>query len=1124
MYKEQNPMDEVPKQKSSISNTLATFISAPTLFSLALGITLSIGLFSLVKGWEETTIKAEFGLAAGTYAADLKGELNRHLEGVSSIARYFDSSESVQLDEFNTFVGGYLEKHFDIQALVWMPRITAAERAHLEQRARAEGQAEFRITEKDAQGQLISARTREEYFPASYVYPYNSNEMLLGYDLASDVNLRQDMESSRNTGAMIVTRRLKLFQDTGDQYSVIIFAPVYRKNAPTDTPEQRHANLLGFAAEVMNIGTFIEEALLESATFGIDLLLTDKSASSDESFLYYHEQYSPQDHRLSGTGNLETRQINEANIEQHLNDHPHDVNLTWHAALDLPSRQWVLDFYPAEEFLAAHRIWSSWAILLSSLLLSAFLVFYLHRRNLYKLHIESFMAKLGDANRHLEDEIRERKHIEEALTKIAHAVNKKNSEEFFTSMVQNLTTALQVEFAFIGEVARNNKDLMEMVAVCKNGRIIDNFRCPLAGTACSKVIGYGTSYFPDSLQKTFAGDCLLCEAEAESYLGSPIYDSNGELLGIVGIMSTSPMTSNQPAEAVLHFYAEQIAGELQRRQSEIEMQKLSSALKQTADVVTITDRNGVIEYVNPTFETLTGYRHDEVVGKSAGILKSGKHDNRFYKNLWETIQGGGSYQGIIINRKKNGDLYYEEKTITPVKDRNGIIINYISTGKDITGRVEDQKRLLHLAYHDTLTELPNRMLLMDRLEHSLIRRTKSKLPMAIMFLDLDRFKNINDTLGHNVGDMLLQNVTKRLMACIREEDTIARLGGDEFAILLENIASVEDIVQVSKKILQALDEPFVFHGQELYISGSIGISIHPEDGNDASTLLMNADTAMYRAKALGRNNYQFYSPDMSAMALDRLKLESSLRRAIERQEFLLHYQPQVEMATGKIIGAEALLRWQHPERGMVAPMEFIPLLEETGLIGPVGEWVLRTACHQARHWYVDGFKSLRISANLSGRQFQDPKLVKIISDILEECALDSSLLELEITESVLMQGDKTSMNNLHTLKQMGLHLAIDDFGTGYSSLSYLKRFPITTLKIDREFIRDISTDEDDAAIVKTIVAMSHNLKMRVIAEGVETEQQYSFLKTCGCTNIQGNLFSVPLDKDEMGQLLRSNIH
>jgi diguanylate cyclase (GGDEF)-like protein/PAS domain S-box-containing protein len=438
---------------------------------------------------------------------------------------------------------------------------------------------------------------------------------------------------------------------------------------------------------------------------------------------------------------------------------------------------------------------------------------------------------------------------------------------------------------------------------------------------------------------------------------------------------------------------------------------------------------------------------------------------------------------------------------------------------DITEQKQAEERLHYLAHHDSLTDLPNRLLLLDRLSQALSRVRWHKRLVAVLFLDLDHFKRINDTLGHDVGDLLLKAVAQRLGSCIREGDTVARMGGDEFTVILTDVAQSEDVPKVAQKIIDAISQHFILAGHELFMTTSIGISLFPNDGENAQTLLKNADAAMYRAKEQGRNHYQHYSPAMNVRTLERLALESSLRHALERKELLLYYQPRVDLNTGQIICMEALLRWQYPDLGIIPPNQFIPLAEETGLIIPIGEWVLRTACQQNKLWQKMGLRPIRVAVNLSPRQFEERNIVETVSKVLRDTHLDPNYLELELTESLIMKNAESSCARLSQLNAMGIEVSIDDFGTGYSSLSYLRRFPIHALKIDQSFVRDITTDPDDSVIVTAMIILAHSLKLKVIAEGVETKEQLDFLRSLKCHEMQGYVFSRPLPEEEVTKLL-----
>ncbi|KEO82607.1 putative bifunctional diguanylate cyclase/phosphodiesterase [Tumebacillus flagellatus] len=441
--------------------------------------------------------------------------------------------------------------------------------------------------------------------------------------------------------------------------------------------------------------------------------------------------------------------------------------------------------------------------------------------------------------------------------------------------------------------------------------------------------------------------------------------------------------------------------------------------------------------------------------------------------------------------------------------------------RNLISEVEDrsQRQITHMAYHDDLTNLPNRKHFTDVLGQALNMAQITESKVGVMFLDLDRFKNVNDSMGHATGDRLLREVSRRLLESLSENHLLARMGGDEFAMLLPDLESPEDAAKLAQQALKLFETPLLFEGREFLVTASIGISVYPQDGTDAETLLRNADTAMYSAKEGGRDNFQFYTPEMNQMILEQLEIEKALRHALDHEEFVLFYQPQVDIETGHIIGTEALIRWQHPERGLVPPGQFIPVAESVGLIVPLGEWVLRTACIQNKAWQEAGFPPIKVAVNLSARQFEQPNLVDTVAEILEETGLDPQYLHLEITETLAMKNANHAIDKLHALKNLGVQLSIDDFGTGYSSLNYLKKFPIDTLKIDRSFVGDIPGDSDDAAIVTAIIAMAHNLKLTVVAEGVESEAQLEFLRNQHCNEMQGFLFSRPVPAHEVAQLL-----
>ncbi len=551
------------------------------------------------------------------------------------------------------------------------------------------------------------------------------------------------------------------------------------------------------------------------------------------------------------------------------------------------------------------------------------------------------------------------------------------------------------------------------------------------------------------------------------------------------------------------------------------MRLAAAVFDSSSEGIIITARDGRILQVNPAFTAVTGYRPDEVVGRNPRMFASGRQDAGFYRTLWNAVLSGGQWQGEIWNRRKNGEVYPEWLSICSIRSPSGEIEYFVATFSDITERKRAEDKILHQAYHDALTNLPNRVLFKDRLEQSLAfaRRMRHR-KVALLFIDLDRFKLVNDSLGHAAGDQLLQLVAQRLREIGRQTDTLARLGGDEFTILLPDVDHVGEARVVADKVLGALKQPFVVGGRDIFVSASIGISMYPDDGDDVDVLMKHADTAMYRVKKEGRNGFHIYTNALDQRSLRRLELENQLHKALERGQLVLHYQPQFDLAEGRLRGVEALIRWQHPELGMISPAEFIPLAEESGLIVPIGAWVLETACRQAHAWREAGFPDLVMSVNLSMRQFFREDIARLVMQAIDAYCLGAHVLELEITESVAMEDVAYTIRTLESLAAGGLRMAIDDFGTGYSSLSQLKKMPVQILKIDRAFVQDITTHPDDAEIVNAVITMAHRLGLKVIAEGVESQAQLSHLQDQQCDFAQGFLFSRPLPAAELEPLLR----
>jgi diguanylate cyclase (GGDEF)-like protein/PAS domain S-box-containing protein len=589
-----------------------------------------------------------------------------------------------------------------------------------------------------------------------------------------------------------------------------------------------------------------------------------------------------------------------------------------------------------------------------------------------------------------------------------------------------------------------------------------------------------------------------CEVEAKHH--------DGHLLQLE--LSISRVTINDSLE--FNIFLRDIT---QRKREEEQLLLAAKVFESSNESILITDVNNNIVAANDAFLRMTGYAIEEVRGHNPRFLASGCHDPAFYREMWHSINTTGCWQGEVIDHTKQGHRFFQHLAINSIRNNDGQLTHYIAISSDITERKEYDKNIHFLAYYDVLTGLPNRSLLRDRLGQLIATAHRDNMTFALLFLDLDRFKYINDSMGHSVGDKLLQSVAQRLQACVREGDTVARIGGDEFIILLREVDAT-GVSLVSDKILKSLATPFNLNGQIISTYASVGIALYPEHATDIDVLMKNADAAMYHAKENGRNNYKFFTPEMNFRANKLFSMEKDLRMALDQEQFTLVYQPQVDLASGLICGAEALIRWKHPENGFVSPADFIPVAEETGQIVAIGEWVLRTACWRFSQWHKKGMAQFPIAVNLSIRQLRQPNLADVIEGILKETGLNPQLLELEITEGIMMGDTKSAMTFLTRMHDLGIQMSIDDFGTGFSSLSYLKNLPVNKLKVDQSFVRDIETDESDAAIVRSIISLGHRLDLKVIAEGVENLEQLDFLRIRGCDEVQGYYISRPLGAED----------
>jgi len=652
-----------------------------------------------------------------------------------------------------------------------------------------------------------------------------------------------------------------------------------------------------------------------------------------------------------------------------------------------------------------------------------------------------------------------------------------------------------------------------------NGRVPG----PCAGSCGNVIYRQEPVYVPDTLTDDRWKDLrqLAIDFKIMACWSMPIRSQGGRVVGTFALSSFEHRNPSPFHKKLLEIGASIIGIVLDRNRQDESLRLLHKAFESSSEGIMVTDASRCILSVNRAFTQTTGYSQEEVLGQTPKLLSSGKHDRAFYQQMWEALIHHGHWQGELWNRRKNGEIYPQWSSISVVRDSSGQATNYLAVFSDITERKDAQAQIDFLAHHDLLTELPNRLLLQEKTREAIAKAQRSGRGFALLCLDLDHFKTINDSLGHAVGDALLRAVAKRLAHCLGEDELVSRQGGDEFLMLLAD-ASAADLSRQLEKILGEISRPFPLGTQELVTSASIGVACYPGDGTEVGKLIQRADTAMYHAKEAGRNTYSFFDPSMNANATANLRLRNELGRALERGEFVLHYQPQVCLSTGAVVGAEALVRWQHPELGLLSPVRFIGLAEDTGFIVPLGAWVLQEACRQAVRWNKSGHPGLTMAVNLSAIQFKRGNLQHTVLEALAQSGLPPTQLELELTESILIDDTETVLETLAHLRSEGIRLSVDDFGTGYSSLAYLKRFAVHKLKIDQSFVRNMANDGDDTAIVRAIIQMAQSLGLETIAEGVEDQRLPQLLRDYGCQQAQGYLYAKPLAAEVFAAFLEKS--
>jgi len=1031
-------------------------VAAPLLVALVL----VIAVFSYASLQEQRQQTLQFESYVSNLSNALKTNLNQHQENLEVLAGFFEQSEHVSRIEFKNFTKRILAQQNDIQALVWIPTVTEAERQQFELGIKNEGINDFAIFDKSNSRDAVPQH--KIYSVINYIEPYKDNKKVLGLNVLSDHKVAEILLKSQATGDTVISSGMKLVLYPTKQLGVVMYHPVYKDGHWLDVSEKKNVSPVGFVASVFYVKNLIKASLIGIDNRNIVVELYEQLNNAQLQFLYSNktEQDSKSDSNAKG-------QIN------------------YQQTLMIADKQWVIHF--ASNYGSQKKSWSTWLVLSGGLIFTAmfsgFLMALSGRNNVIKQAVEDRTKDLAQVNY--------------VLTKANNALastNKKlqDSEFQFRKLVQTQSAIVwrydldEECFTFVSDEAESllgysNEQWFEP-HFWVNHIHPDDREQALKYTlqAVEKYQKYDFEY----RMITLSGNVVWVKDIVN------VVSNNGVISELVGVM--------------IDISTEHIAEEQTR---------LAATTFETLEGITITDKYGVVLKVNHAFTVITGYSEEESVGRHMSFLKSGRQDQAFYSDLWKQLIETGKFEGEIWNRKKNGDVFPEWITITAVKDKSSSVTHYVGIFSDITAKKASEDEIRSLAFYDPLTNLPNRRLLLDRVQQEILEAKRNHQSGAVIFLDLDRFKILNDSLGHHIGDELLIQVSERLQSILREEDTASRLGGDEFVILLpaqgETAEEAADkAIYVAERIRILLNKPYSLEKSEHTFSCSLGISIFPEDSEQASSILQQADTAMYLSKERGKNCISFYHSSMQKLADKRLVLENELRHAVNNQQLVLLYQPQVD-EFGQIISVEALVRWRHPDKGMVSPADFIPVAEETSLILPVGHWVLNEACRQIKIWSLAEVDLKHVAINVSPRQFKQQDFVNEVNAAIQNHEISADQLTIELTESIVAEDIQDTVQKMNALKSLGIKISIDDFGTGYSSLSYLKQLPLDQLKIDQSFVKDININLDDTVIVETIINMANNLGLNVIAEGVETVEQAQFLKDKGCKNFQGYFYGRP---------------
>jgi diguanylate cyclase (GGDEF)-like protein/PAS domain S-box-containing protein len=1079
---------------------------------LAIGITLSIIAWFFTKTVVERDAHFKFQSATIAVTSTFQTQISSYANLLYGLQGLFQAEPSVSHAAFDRYVYALNLplRYPDVRSVSYAHRVPAHMKADFERKLRRDPEH----IRRGYRNVIINpAGERSEYFVITYIEPLHTNKTALGYDIASDEKRMALVERARDSGMPTLSGRLVLAIDqTKSETGVVMRLALYRKDAFVPDTEQRRKAFIGLANVTFVVGELAQRMLSGEGYENFTLSIQDAGYTDNDPKSAPQELYSNAALRPPQTGAV----FNHSTY------------------IDTGQRRWELKFSASREhFLRTADHVLPWAALAAVLLVSLLLGGLIHSMAGSQQRAQALAAQMTTDLRVSQARlIEEQRRTQQLIEVLPNPVYSKAADGRYLGVNKAWETFFGMpREAFLGKTVHDlypgNPVLAQRLHE-DDQALWDN-----PGTRSSETIittADGKIHNAIYYKATFTG-------------------ADGGIAGLIGTIVD--ITNRKQAE--------------QRLTLEHDVTRLLSEADRSSGII-----SKIIQIIGEAFGCACGaYWIEDVEEQEMVCAESWSIP---FTEIMEFTEISRQFRqplhmsGVLFMRAwSSGEPVWISDVTQETRFRraplavkaglHGAFAFPIRSGNDTLGvmeffslasrppdeallqstraigsqiglfiaRKQAEERIRHLAHYDELTGLSNRSMFSQYLSNAIAKARRNSTQLAVLFIDLDRFKNINDTLGHGAGDSVLKEVAERLNKCLRESDTVGRLGGDEFVVLLDEIPQSMHCAEVAQKILATIARPFALDTQEFHLTASIGISTYPADSEDLQSLLKNADVAMYRAKELGKNNFQFYSAQMNIHNLERLALESSLRRALERKEFVLHYQPKVDIRSGNIIGMEALVRWKHPIKGQISPMQFIPLAEETGLIVPIGEWVLRTACAQNRSWQEQGLPPLCISVNLSARQFTHKNLLQDVARVLNETGLNAAFLELEITESVVMHDPENAIELLNKMKTMGISISIDDFGTGYSSLSYLKRFPIDSVKIDRSFIKDLPLDDDDAAITQAIIAMAHSLKLKVIAEGAETLEQLNFLRTHKCDEVQGYYFGEPMPEHEFTLLVQNSI-